>query len=408
MVNAGLNEEQAQALSGLTILDLGQYISAPLTAKLLGGFGAEVIKVETPISGDPSRRTGPFLNDEPHPERSALFLYMNTNKKGITLNLKTKSGQNILKNLVKDSDVLLENFVPGYLSGLGIDYETLSNINPGLVMASITDFGQTGPYKDFKGGRLVDNALSGYMFVNGEPEREPLASGGDQPSYQGGLYAYAGVMASLLHRGTSGQGQHLDVAHTECMVHIHQFNINRYEYSKMIQQRVGNKYSYAHPLTIYPCKDGYVSVTVANEDQCERLLLMIEMVELMADERFETGFHRLVNSDEFDELVIPWFLERGKKEIVEMGQEWRVPISYVNNCKDMLEDEQFQAREFFRELDHPEAGPLPYAAAPFELLGTPVKPGRAPLLGEHNQDIFCGKLGMSSEDMDRLKQDGII
>jgi crotonobetainyl-CoA:carnitine CoA-transferase CaiB-like acyl-CoA transferase len=396
------------ALKGVRVLDLSEYVSGAYCAKLLGAFGADVIKIEKPDHGDPARSVGPFLNDQPHPERSALFLYLNTNKKGITLNLGDQAGAKILNELIKDADVLVENFQPGFLSSLGLGYDDLENINPRLVMVSITDFGQTGPYRDYKGDRLVGNALSGYMYINGEPDQEPLAGGGEQPAYQGGVHGYIGVMAALLARETTGSGQYIDISQMECLASLHQFNVNRYEYSKMVQKRVGNRYAYSHPITIYPCKDGEVSICPANEDQAERMLLLMEMSHLLEDPRFETGFHRLANADAFDELVKPWFLERGRKEIVESCQDFRVPASYVNTVEDLLNDEQFVARDYWIEIDHPEAGMLPYASCPFKMSETPAQPERAPLLGEHNEEIFCTKLGMSREDLVRLRQGGVI
>ncbi len=397
-----------QALKGIKVLDLSRRVSGSYCAKLLGALGAEVIKIERPGLGDEARQEGPFLNDKPHPERSALFLYLNTNKKGITLNFETEAGAKILKDLVKDADVLIENFKPGFMPGLGLGYESLEKTNPGLVMVSITDFGQTGPYRDYKGGRLVGYALSGYMYINGDPDREPLAGGGEQPAYQGGLHAYAGVMAALISRETTGQGQYLDVSIMECMASIHQFTINRYVYSGKIQNRVGNRYMYSHPITIYPCKDGYVSIAPSMDDQAERLLLLMEMPHLLEDPRFETGFHRLAHAEEFDELVRPWFLERSKEEIVTLCQEWRVPAAYVNNVADLLEDEQYKARGYWVELDHPEAGRRPYAGPPFKMSETPAEYERAPLLGEHNEEIYLGRLGLSRGDLEKLKENGVV
>ena len=398
----------APALKGLKVLDLGDYISAPLTSKLLGAYGAEVIKVENPGSGDPSRRVGPFLNDQPHPERSALFLCMNTNKKSITLDLRTRTGTEILKDLAGDTDVPVENAKPGVMSDLGLSYGVLEKANPRLVMASITDFGQSGPYRDYQGGRLVDNALSGYAYTNGDPDREPLAGGGEQPAYQGGLYGYAGVLAALLSRQETGQGQYIDISLLECMASIHQFTINRYEYSKMVQKRVGNRYAFSHPMTIYPCKDGFVSICPATEEQSERLLTLMEMEYLLDDPRFQSGFHRLANADEFDDLVRPWFMERSKQEIVETCQEWQVPASYVNDSSSLLADPQYVDRGFWTEIDHPEAGILPYAISPFRMSETPASSQRAPLLGEHNEEIYGGWLGLSGEDIARLKRQGVI
>jgi crotonobetainyl-CoA:carnitine CoA-transferase CaiB-like acyl-CoA transferase len=397
-----------KALEGLEVLDISENISGPYCTKLLGSFGAEVIKIEHPDGGDPSRKSGPFLNDTPHPERSALFLYLNTNKKSITLDLSSETGAKLFKKMAAEADVLVENFPPGKMRQWRLDYETLNKINSRLVMVSITDFGQTGPYRDFKGGRLVNNAISGYMYLNGDPKREPLAGGGEQPAYQGGINAYVGVMAALLMRHRTGKGQHIDVSIHECMSTIHQFNVNRYIFSKKIQTRVGNRYMSSHPITLYSCKDGLVSIAPSSDEQGENLLLMMGMEHLLEDPRFQTGLHRLANADAFDEEVKPWFRDRTRKEIVELGQAWRVPVAYVNNMADILDDPQYKARGFWEKIDHPEAGTLPYAAAPFKMSETPAHPERAPLLGEHNQEIYRKRLGLSPKEMDQLRSNGII
>lgn len=397
-----------KALEGIRVLDLSRCVSGPYCTKMLASFGAEVIKVERPGQGDSARHTGPFLNDQFHPETSALFLYLNTGKKSITLNLEKPAGADLIKRLIEDSDVLVENFSPGYLPDLGLDYKTIEDINPGLIMASITDFGQNGPYRDFKGGRLIGNALSGYMYVNGDPDREPLAGGGEQPSYQGGLHAYTGIMAALISRQMSGKGQFIDISIMECMASLHQFTVNRYVYSGKIQERTGNRYLWSHPITIYPCRDGYVSISASTDDQTEMLLLLMEMPHLLEDPRFDTGFNRLAHADEFDELVKPWFLQKTKKEIIELCQEWRVPAAAVNDVSDLLNEGQYQARDFWVEVDHPLAGKNPYAGSPFKMSETPGEYTRAPLLGEHNEEIYLNRLGLSRTEMDRLKGEGVI
>ena len=390
------NSQHKKALNGLMVLDLSENISGPYCTKLLGALGAEVIKVENPENGDVSRQLGPFPDDLPHLEKSARFLYLNTNKKSVTIGLRTSAGFDELKKLVLRADILVENFVPGTMAGLGADYDILSAINPELVMVSISDFGQTGPYRNYRGGRLVNNALSGYTYINGDPNREPLTGGGEQPAYQGGLNAFIGAMSAILMRDKTGKGQYIDVSIHECMSTIHQFNVNRHIYSGKVQSRVGNRYMYSHPTTIYPCRDGFVSIAPASDEQGENLLLMMEMEFLLEDPRFQTGFHRLANADAFDDAVKPWFMKRNRKEIVEACQEWRIPAAYVNNMKDVLNDPQYKAREFWKTIDHPKAGPLPYAVAPFRMSETPAHPERAPLLGEHNSEIFDERSKMNS------------
>ena len=397
-----------QALAGVRVLDLSEYVAGAYCCKLLGAFGADVIKVENPDGGDPARTVGPFLNDDPHPECSALFLYLNTNKKSITLDIRTLTGAKIARDLIAETDVLVEGFPPGTMADLSLDYPSLKESNPGLVMASITDFGQSGPYKDYRGGRLVLNALSGYMFVNGEPGREPLAAAGEQPAYQGGIHAYTGIMAALLHRENTGKGQHIDVSQMECMSSLHQFTVNRYEYSGNIQQRVGNRYAHSHPASIYPCKDGHISVNTPGIQFLEPMLTLMELEHMLEDPRFQTPFHCLLNADAFDDMVAPWFKDRTRKEIIETFQEWRVPSTCVNSVEDLLSDEQYEARGFWTEIDHPKAGPLPYASSPYKMSETPAKPARAPLLGEHNEEIYCGQLGMDRGDLVRLRGIGVI
>jgi len=399
---------QAGALAGLTVLDLSRCVSGSYCAKLLGAYGAEVIKVEAPGGGDEARQCGPFPEGGPHLEKSAPFLYLNTNKKSVTLDLAKPEGADLVRRLAAGADVVVENFSPGFLAGLGLDYPRLAAENPGLVMASITPFGLSGPYRDYLGGRLVGYALSGYMFINGSPGREPLAGGGEQPAYQGGLNALAGVLAALVSRLTTGQGRFVEVSILECMAAIHQFAVNRFVYSGRVEKRVGNRYMWAHPITLYRTKDGYVSISASTDDQTERLLQLMGRADLLEDPRFSTGFNRLQHAEAFDALVGPWFTERTTAEIVQECQEWRVPTAFVHDVASILKDEQYAARGYFVTLDHPETGPRPYAGPPFRLALTPAELSRAPLLGEHNDEVFLGRLRLSPQDLDGLKVRGVV
>ncbi|MBN1664187.1 MAG: CoA transferase, partial [Deltaproteobacteria bacterium] len=376
-----------KALQGINVLDLSGQISGPYCTKLMAAFGADVVKIEEPGCGDPARWAGPFPDNRIDPEASALFLYLNTGKKSITLKRQELGKTALLKRLIAGTDILVENFPPGYLASLGMGYDDLKKINPALIMVSITDFGQSGPYRDYRGGRLAMYALSGYMHINGDPDREPLAGGGEQPAYQGGLHAFAGVMAALIDRQATGRGRHIDVSVMECMASLHQFTINRYVYSGKIQKRSGNRHIWLHPVTVYPCRDGFVSVCASTEEQAEMLLTLMGEPDAMHDPRFSSGIRRLVNADAFDELVKPWFLARTKKEIVEVCQDWRVPATPVNDISDLYKNEQLRARKYWVDIDHPRAGRHSYAGAPFKMSVTPAVYSRAPLLGEHNEGI---------------------
>lgn len=427
-----------KALDGIKVLELSEYISGPYCAKLLGAFGAEVIKIEKPRRGDRARWIG-AKSDKIRPdkirqdrirldeiscdetewdkvkeedvhraEKSPLFLYLNTNKKSITLDYRSQKGKKIFIELVKRSDVLVENQKPGYLDNIGLGYDKLEQINPGLVMASITDFGQTGVYRDFSGGRLVGYAMSGYMYVNGEPYREPLAGGGEQPAYQGGINGYNGILSALIKRNSTNHGDYIDVSIMECMAAIHQYTINQYVYSGKIQKRSGGRHMWAHPVTIYPCKDGYVSIGAVTQDQVERLMTMMELPEVLNNPMFKTGRDRVLNADEFDALVMPWFKEKTSNIIVESCREWRIPAARVNRVEDLLADPQYKARDFWTNTDHPVAGHLPYPTAPFKMSETPAIVGRAPLLGEHNKEVYLDDLGLERDKVYTLMKEGVI
>ena len=396
------------ALSGINILDISEGISGPYCTKMLASSGADVIKIEKPGRGDVSRSIGPFPGDVPHPEKSALFLYLNTGKKGITLNLHNAEGAGIFKELIKTTDVLVENDAPGVMKSLGLDYEALYRLNPKLVMTSITPFGQTGPYRDFKATSIIEYSLSGHQYINGDPGREPLQGAGPQPEYQGGLHGFLATMMALYSREDTGLGQWLDISMQECMAGFHQFTITRYTYGRLIKQRSGNRYESDHPISIYPCKDGYVAVSASARPQQEQLYTLIGMPELIQDPRFLTPQDRINNADAFDKLLVPWLKERTKEELFHTLSEWRIPCAPVADPADLLHDPHYKARQFWSEIEHPQAGRLTYPGPPFRMSETPWQVSRAPLLGEHNQEVYCGRLGHSSEDLVRLKEQGII
>ena len=361
------------ALQGIRVLDLSRYVAGAYCAKLLAAFGAEVVKVEPPGTGDPARAMGPFLHDRPNPETSALFLYLNTGKQGLTLNLKHPQGRDILKALVRDTDVLVENFTPRVMPALGLDYATLSAVNPRLIMVSISSFGQSGPYRDCKANDMISYALGGYMYLNGHPQRQPLSGGGHQPAYQGGLHGYSGAMAALMSREQSGQGQHVDISIQECMTSIYQFTINRYVYVGRIQKRLGNRYQRAHPITIYLCKDGLISLALTG------------LTELLDDARLATPFACSEHAASFDECLAPWLQAHGKHDIVHRCQENRIPAAFVNDVAEVMD-----------------------AGFPFHMTATPPVLQRACLLGEHAQDILTARLGCSDAQLADWRTQGVI
>jgi len=409
---ADVSDTGAGALGSLTVLDLSHHVAGAYTGKLLAAFGAEVIKIEPPDGGDVTRRVGPFPDDTSDPEASALYLYLNTGKKGLTLDLATDEGAAVLKELVPGADVLIENFAPGVMESMGLDYATLSASNPRLVMASISNFGQSGPYRDYRADTMVEMALSGQMYVNGHPDREPLSSAGYQPSYQSALYAYSGVMAALLARDRDGRGQYVEISIQEVMASEHQFTLNGFTASGKIRMRAGNRYGSVHPTTILPCKasngkPGLVSLGISDPTQYVMFLQLLDMSELLDDPRFANPTLCANNHEEFNAIVRPWFMEHTADEIVHALQDNRVPAAFVNEMNQVLEDPQYDYRGFWKEIDHPVAGAHRYAGLPYHLTEAPPDYGRANLLGEHTDEVLAGKLGYGRDRLEKLREGGI-
>ena len=398
-----------QALEGLRVLELGQGLAAPYCARYLASFGAEVIKVEPPARGDPLRHSGPFLDHTPHPETSAPFLYLNTGKKGITLNLQSREGIETFKKLVGKTDVLVEDLHPGTMADMGLPYEALEAINPGLVMASITGFGQTGPYRDYKSNSIISYAVTGLMYMNGEPDREPLTGSGHIPEYEAAVHAYNAICAALFWREETGEGQFIDISVMEAMAYFHEFAIVVWTQLGILNERAGNRHPVGiHPLSLYPCKDGYVSISVATPDQYDNLMLLIERPDLLDEPRYADRHERWNLADEFDEILLPWLMEHTADEIVSRAQELRIPSGRLNDCSQLITDPQLAARDFWVDVEHPNTGLQTYPGAPFKMSETPFQLDRAPLLGEHNHDVFVRDLGLSLDDMDQLTQAGVI
>jgi len=401
-----------EALSDLTVIDLTHSIAGPYCTKLLADYGAEVIKIERPDGGDPARRMGPFFHDDPDPEKSGPFLHLNTNKRSITLNLKSKRGVKIFKELVKNADILVENFSPRVMPGLGLSYETLEEINPKLVMTSISNFGQTGPYRDYKAQDIVMYAMGHSMNSTGLADREPLKMAGNLMQYQAGNLAATATMVGIFGSRFQGIGQHIDISIFETQMGSmdrRRTFLLTYQYSGFIlTRREAGVVLGILPNGILPCKDGYVQLATLPQ-WWPRLVRMLGKPEL--HEQFP-DLEDLLDEErkpEFDAIFLPWLMERTKQEIMEAAQAVRLPITAMNTTADLLKDRHFKEREYFVEIDHPQTGKATYPGAPFKMMETPWKVRRpAPLLGEHNEEIYCDKLGYSKEDLVRLRQLGVI
>ncbi len=402
-----------QALSDVKVLDLTWYISGPYCTKLMADYGADVIKVEMPQKGDPARTMGPFLKDEPHPEKSGLFLFCNTNKKSITLDLKDEWGKKVIKELVKSVDIVVESFQPGVMQQIGLDYETLERINPSLVMTSISNFGQTGPYRNFKASDLIIYGMGGAMNACGLPDREPTKKALTSVLFSCGSMAALATMIALYAAKGSGVGQHIDFSLFEAQVGSidrRMSNLIAFAYNQEITPKEDPRVRYAYPMGIQPCADGHWELTGIGE-LWPNVGKMMRMPELIDDPRFNTILNQMKpgHREAFMVLFIPWCFEHTKHECVEMGQEAGVLCGPLYNMEEVLNDSHFQAREFWKKIDHPVAGKLTYPGAPIKADKMPYIIRRpAPLLGEHNEEIYCEKLGYSREDLVKLRGAGVI
>jgi len=398
---------EEQALAGIKVLDLTHYIAGPYCTKLLADYGAEVTKIERPNTGDGARRMGPFFGNDPHPEKSGLFLYLNTNKLGITLNLKSETGVKIFRELVEDSDILVENFSPRVMPSLGLDYENLERTNPHLVMTSISNFGQSGPYRDYKATEIVADAMGGWMAIIGDPEREPLKPGGYQAQFVAGLFGAVGTMTAFYGQEMTGIGQHVDISIMDAVLYIQMNITSMYSYNKQIRKRIGNRV-WPPPGSILPCKDGYIGAIAVTTQQWKTLCLWIGMPELTEDPRFLTVVDRAEHADELDAILIPWLVEHEQEELLGEAQKRRLPFAVPASTKMLLESQHLKERDYFVEVEHPATGKVCYPGAQFKMDDLPYELKRAPLLSEHNEEVYCRRLGYTKSDLVKLREQGII
>lgn len=404
---------QNQALAEVRVLDLTQAIAGPYATKLMADLGADVLKIERPDLGDPARRAGPFLRDEPHPERSGLFLHLNTNKRGITLDLRSVFGREVVRELARDADILIESFRPGTMDRLGLDYATLSAINPNLTYTSVSNFGQTGPYRDWKGSDIVFYAMGGSMHSTGMPEREPLKLAGTVCQFQAGNMAAAVTLMAFYGARYKGIGQYIDISIFETQAGSVDRRLQYlvgYAYAGYITSREDNVSGTSFPSGVYPCKDGFFDVSGGGQF-FSRACQMIGRPELAEDPRFSTPAARQDPSSKeaFEAIFRPWVLARTKRECMQAGQEAKVYCGAIFTPEDVVQDPHFREREYFVEVFHPETGVLLYPGAPYKLSQTPWAIRRpAPLLGEHNEAVYCGRFGYSLEELAMLRAEGLI
>jgi crotonobetainyl-CoA:carnitine CoA-transferase CaiB-like acyl-CoA transferase len=392
------------ALSNVRILDLSRFIAGPYCTRILAGSGAEVVKIEKPGSGDQARHIPPFLDDIPGLERSGLFLYLNTNKKSITLNLKSETGAGILKELVKDADVVVENFRPGKIDELGLGFSVLNEINPRLVMTSMSNFGQTGFYRDYKMNHLTAWGMSGARYNDGAPGVRPVQIGGWLTHYITGLFAATGTLTAVYQSRATGKGCHVDTSMWESNILVTCYPTVIYSYNGLEHNGISKE-----RFGIFECKDGYIGLNLYGRLNWEMLCTFLGMPELVTDTRFSTPQALFEHYEEARSIVAEKVRQREKMELFQSGVEWRIPFGLVPTTQEILESPQHQARGFFEQTNHPVMGQVTMPGAPFKMGGTPWRmENPAPLLGQHNREIYCDRLGYSPEDLIRMRERGVI
>ena len=404
-----------RALEGLSVVELAGFISGPYCGMLLAGLGAGVTKIEEPGIGDISRRCGPFPSDIPHPDRSGLFLYLNRNKQGITLNVKTATGREILLRLLKDANVFIEDMPPKLSKRLKLDYGHLSKENPQLLVVSITPFGQTGPYRDYKAYAINASGIGGMSPIVGEPNREPLTPPFSLGHFQTGIIAANAIMFGLLAQKRIGKGQHIDLSEAESWAIFHTGNVvSAFIYSGRKRSRRGYRTPAPYPYTILPCKDGYISMIALRGSEWKRFLEIVgdgEVPEWYAsDARFKDRLRTgLEYADILDDLLSPWLMSHTKEEIFAYCREKHIPFTPVRSIDEVVNWEQLNQRGYFSEIECPETGKFKCPGPPFRFSQSLWSLDQsAPSLSEHNYKIYHKRLGYSEEQMVQLRRMNII
>ncbi len=394
-----------RALEGILIVDLSRVLAGPYCTMLLADYGAEVIKIEQPEMGDGTRQWGPpWVGDE-----SAYFLSVNRNKKSLTLNLKTPEGQAIARKLAVEADVVIENFKPGTVDRMGIDYETLAAENPGLVYCSITGYGQNGPYRDRPGYDFMIQAQGGIMSLNGPPDGDPYKVGVAIVDITAGLFASSAILAALHERSNSGRGQYIDVALLDTQVAWLANVAHNYFASGEAPGRYGNAHPNIVPYELFPTADGYLALAIGTDGQYHRFCRIAGRPDLWADKRFQSNAGRVENRDELVPLIQDICRQRPTAEWIERLVEAGIPAGPINDIPAVLADPQVQVREMVQEVDHATAGRIQLLGPVAKLSRTPAAIRQAPpSLGADTEEILAQRLGYAPEAIAALKRQGIV
>ena len=397
-----------QALAGLRVVECGEMVAAAYASKLLADLGAEVIKIE-PRGGDGSRRRGPFPGGQPHPERSGLYLYLNTNKRSVTLDLAQPRGRALLDRLVARADLFVHNLPPPVMDACGIAYDALAAHNPRLVMTSITPFGLSGPRRDWAATDLTLWNAGGIAYLNGSPEAPdlpPLAPFGRQAEYQGALSGTVASLGALFARLRSGRGQHVVVSIQESLAAMLELTFEYWPYQGLIPSRLGRKP--IQPLDFLECRDGWIFICCVEEHQWQEFVRMIGSPEWAAIELFADRLSRGANWDALKIFLQEWASEQRVMDVYQAAQRRRIPFAPVSTMGDLLASDHLKARGFFAVLEPPGMPPVPVPGAPYKFSATPWAIRRpAPSLGQHTDEVLA-EVGMSNDEIATLRAEQVI
>ncbi|MFI8736985.1 CaiB/BaiF CoA transferase family protein [Ectopseudomonas toyotomiensis] len=397
------NNTSNMALQGLKVIEMGQLIAGPFASKLLGEFGADVIKIEPPGVGDPLRKWRKIKDGT-----SLWWHVQSRNKRSLTLDLKQTEAQDIVRKLVAEADVLVENFRPGTLEGWGLGYEALKAINPRLIMLRISGYGQTGPYRDLPGFGVIGEAMGGLRHLSGYPGQAPVRVGISIGDSLSSLYGVIGVLLALQERARSGEGQEIDVALYESVFAMMESLIPEYDAFGYVREPAGSALPGITPSNSYPCNDGSYVLIAGNGDSIyKRLMSLIGRDDLGNDPRLAQNDGRSQHAELIDGAIAEWTAQRGRDEVIEALKGARVPAGYPYTAADIVQDPHYLARQMIEQV-HTSVGPLKVPGVLPKLSRTPGRIGTGgPQLGEHNDDILAG-LGLSAEQVAGLRERGII
>lgn len=391
-----------KALEGIRVLDFTQVLAGPFCTMNLADFGAEVIKIEKPGSGDGSRIFGPFVNGQ-----SGYYTLVNRGKKGLAMDL--KKGKNVIYEMVKSCDVVVENFKPGVMAKLGLDYESLKKINPGIIYCSISGFGQDSPMRDLPAYDIVAQGMAGMMDCTGYPDAPPARVGASLGDVSAGLYAVTAILVALFNRERTGEGQYVDVALLDSVFAFLETNVVRHTIGGVHPTRVGARHPLSAPFDIYMCKDAYVIIAVASDHHFAKLMEMIGKPELASDPRFDSDPHRSENDVELKAILEEFLGNYAMEDAMKMMQDAGIPCGPLYTLSEACKNPSILAREMLVEIDQPGMGKVKITGNPMKLSATPADPCHpAPLLGQDTKDVLANTFGFSQEQIAQWEEQKIL